>query len=140
MVNEEKTKLMAKCAIYEKHEGKREIEDSKYTKRTYILINMLKIMITWTIGFAMLAIVYSFYNINSVIKRVYSLDIENLAKDFVLVYLIMLLLLFVFAYFIYSKKYETVQAKLEKYKVALAEIKQLNIESEIVEDLSGRRE
>ena len=53
MLNEDKIRIMSRCAMYEKAEGKEDLKINRYFQGDYVRLNVLKTLIGATIGFVL---------------------------------------------------------------------------------------
>ena len=74
MLNENKVKMMTKMAIYEKNEGRRMLKTARYFKSDYIAFGILKTLITTSIAYIIMLIMYVLYNMESIIKDINKID------------------------------------------------------------------
>ena len=108
LLNENKVKMMTKMAIYEKNEGRRMLRTARYFKGDYVAFGILKTLITTTLAFAIVAIMYVVENINS-------MDYLAFGKKVAIYYIIMLVIFAITAGFVYSFQYENSRKGLKKY-------------------------
>ena len=66
MINEEKVRLMTKCAIYEDNKGKEEIPLAGYFKTDYVRYHGLKTMIAVFFAFLVMLFVYIASNMDTI--------------------------------------------------------------------------
>ncbi|MGN0165208.1 MAG: hypothetical protein ACI39R_03415 [Lachnospiraceae bacterium] len=135
MINKQKTRLMTKCAIYEKHVGKEDIAMSKYFKSDYVRINMLKTIIFCTIGYVAVWGVYFLYNINYYIENAFLIDYKSFGMKILGLYISMLAIYLGICWVCYSSKYRKSRARLSKYYKLLGKINRLNEKDERLKDL-----
>lgn len=58
MVNEEKVRLMTRLAMYEQSTGREDLEKGKYFKSDYVKYNCLKTLVSTTILYVVVVVVY----------------------------------------------------------------------------------
>ena len=77
MVREEDVKLMSKMAIYEKHDGKKEIPMNSFYKRDYVRLNRLKAIVSATIAFALIAAIVVIYKADYILANIFKIDYKK---------------------------------------------------------------
>ena len=137
MINVAKTKLMTSCAIYEKHEGREDIEMSKYYKADYVRFGLLRTIIAVTCGFVLAVVVYLLYHIDHYLEIAFDIDFKQAGIRLGLAYGIILALYLIIMRTIYSIKYVRSRQRLAEYYRNLGKINKLNDEEPPVKDLSG---
>lgn len=70
LLNENKVKMMTKMAIYEKNEGRRMLRTARYFKGDYVAFGILKTLITTTLAFAIVAIMYVLCNAEGLVENI----------------------------------------------------------------------
>ena len=53
MLNEDKIRIMSRCAMYEKGQGKEDLAVNRYYQGDYVRLNTLKTLIGVTVGFVL---------------------------------------------------------------------------------------
>lgn len=135
MINTQKTRLMTKCAIYEKHVGREDIAMSKYFKSDYVRINMIKTIVYITIGYIALWGVYFLYNIDYYIEQAFMIDYKSYGMKMLGFYIALLAIYIAVCWLTYSAKYRKSRARLSKYYKMLGKINKLNEKDERLKDL-----
>ena len=135
MINTQKTRLMTKCAIYEKHAGKEDIAMSKYFKADYTRFNLIKTIIFVTIGYVAVLGMYLLYNINYYIEQAFLIDYKSLGMKVLGIYIALLAVYIGICWISYSAKYRKSRARLSKYYKLLGKINRLNEKDERLKDL-----
>ena len=135
MVNTQKTRLMTKCAIYEKHAGKEDIYMSKYFKADYVRWNIVKTIIYVTIGYLALWGMYFLYNLNEYIEQAFMIDYKSYGMKMLGFYIALLAIYIGICWISYSAKYRRSRAGLAKYYKVLGKINKLNEKDERLKDL-----
>lgn len=129
MLNFKKIRLMTKLAVYEKKDGKEDIYLSKYYKTDYVRFQVLKSIITTTIGYVLIIALIVFYNLEYLIKNAVTLDYKLLGT-YVLGFYIMTITVFgLGALIIYSMKYDASRMKLSRYFKLLKRMEKIYNES-----------
>lgn len=116
MINQEKVVLMTRLASYEDNEGKKYLEIGRYFKSDYISLQLLKSLISGTIVFCVLVGMSVLYDIESFMKNFYQTgDLINLAKETVILYLIVIGIYLVIAYVVAVYRYNRSRQSLKTY-------------------------
>jgi hypothetical protein len=115
MLNNKKIRMMTKLAVYENKEGKEDIHLSKYYKTDYIRYQVLKSILSATVGYALILVLIFLYKSEYIIKNAVSLDYKTIG-----VYLLGIYIVIVTAYGLgsivgYSMKYDASRKKLSRY-------------------------
>ena len=72
MLNEKRIKLMTKMAAFEEHEGKKMIPIGNYFKHDYVSYQVLKAIISASIAFGLILVVYIYYDLESFLQNICS--------------------------------------------------------------------
>ena len=115
MIKEDKVKLMTKLAIYEQGEGKKDIPTSKYYRSDYMSIKMIESFISITMVYVLIAVIGVLFNIDYLSENIVSLDLVALGKEIAIGYAIILIVLMIISYVVYSIKYKKIKKSLEAY-------------------------
>lgn len=119
---------MTKLAIYEQKEGKEDINISKYYKLDYIRLNILKTIVSITVGYLLLLLMFIAYKSEYIINKAVTLDYKSIGF-YILVIYIMLIIIYVLSTIItYSIKYNTSRKRLKKYYKNLKELREIYME------------
>ncbi len=129
MLNYKKIRLMTKLAVYEKKDGKEDIYLSKYYKTDYVRFQVLKAIITATIGYALIIGLIAFYKIEYLIKNAVVLDYKQIGTYVLGFYLMTITIYGLGALIIYSMKYDASRKKLSRYFKLLKKLEKLYNES-----------
>lgn len=115
MLNNNKIRLMTKLAVYEKKEGKEDIQLSKYYKTDYVRYQMIKSMISATFGYLLILALVFLYQMEYLIKNAVDLNYK-LIGTYVLGFYIMIVTVYGLGSAIgYSMKYDASRKKLVRY-------------------------
>jgi uncharacterized membrane protein len=129
MLNFKKIRLMTKLAVYEKKDGKEDIHLSKYYKTDYVRFQVLKSIITASIGYALIIALIAFYKIEYLIKNAVTLDYKLIGTYILAFYLITITIYGAGALVLYSMKYDGSRKKLSRYFKLLKRLKKVYNES-----------
>lgn len=130
MLNEDKIRIMSRCAMYEKAEGKEDIAINHYFQGDYIRLNTLKTLIGITIGFIMCVGIYVVLNAQYYVENIFKMDIFVLVKDFIIIYIIVLAVFAVISVLFYGWKYADAHKRVLGYYEDLQKIKAMDDEME----------
>ena len=95
MINKRKVRLMARTAMYLKHEGTEDIPKSKYYRKDYVSLHMWLTAIAVTIAYFLLLILIACCNFESLINRLTTMNYTVLLVVIILGYIAMLHILFI---------------------------------------------
>lgn len=125
MLNEKKIKLMTKLAIYEKNDGKTEIPMSKYFISDFISINMVKTAISITFAYILCVVVWLLYDLEGFINGLNEIDIFQLGKNILVLYVAVVLIYMIISYVVYRIKFKQTRESLKNYNIELKELTQI---------------
>ncbi len=137
MLNVEKIKLMTKLAIYEKNEGKEDIPISKYYKSDYIRYNLLKSIVSVTIGYGLILVLIGIYNLEYIIGEAINLDYKVLGSQVLRVYLILMGIYLSISIILSTINYEKSRKGLKSYYNNLKKLRKIYSEKQISEEERG---
>lgn len=135
MISEEKVKIMAEMARYEKNYGKDDFRVYKYEKKDYIRFESIKTSICLLIAFLILTGLLCVMKLDEVIMNLRNGKIVISAAIILLIYIV---IYFIYLYFIKksaAKHYDEVRARILIYDKHLEELQKL-YEVEENEDVS----
>lgn len=115
MLNFKKIRLMTKLAVYEKKEGKEDIYLSKYYKTDYVRLQVLKSIISTTIGYGLIIAMIAFYKMEFLIKNAVVLNYKLIGTYILGFYLMLITVYGLGSLLYYSMKYDASRKKLSKY-------------------------
>lgn len=115
MLNENKVKMMTKMAIYEKNEGRRMLKTARYFKSDYIAFGILKTLITTSIAYIIILIMYVLYNMESIIKDINKIDYTEVGTNLIIGYVAMIAVFSAIAFVVYGKQYDNSRNGLKRY-------------------------
>ncbi len=135
MINVEKTKLMTKCSIYEKHDGSEDIEISKYFRPDYVRFNVVKTIVFTTLGYLIFCGMYLIYNLNMFIEKAFIIDYKTLLTKIIGFYIIFIIIYVAASLFIYNLKYKNSRGRVSDYYRNLGRINKMNEKDEKIKEL-----
>ncbi len=129
MLNFKKVRLMTKLAVYEKKDGKEDIYLSKYYKNDYVRLQVLKSIISATIGYGLVIVMIAFYRMEYLIKNAVILDYKMVGTYILGFYLITITIYGLGSIVVYSRKYDASRKKLSRYFRLLKRLEKIYKES-----------
>ena len=125
MVDEEKVRLMTKCAIYEKGKGKQEIPIAGYFKSDYVRMQTLKTMLCVCVACIIMAGVCIAYNMDNIYDIVEHLNYRTLLFKGVAILLFIVIFYFIVARIVYTRRFRKVRDNITEYYAELEELSEL---------------
>lgn len=122
MLNNKKIRVMTKLALYEKKEGKEDIKMSKYYKTDYVRLEMLKTIVSITIGYALILLLIGVYKAEYIISEAVTLNFVRIGQYILGFYLVILTIYVISSIIGYSIKYDRSRKTLGKYYKALKKL------------------
>jgi hypothetical protein len=129
MLNFKKVRLMTKLAVYEKKDGKEDIYLSKYYKNDYVRLQVLKSIISATIGYGLVIVMIAFYRMEYLIKNAVVFDYKMVGTYILGFYLITITIYGLGSIVVYSRKYDASRKKLSRYFRLLKKLEKIYKES-----------
>lgn len=115
MLNEERIRLMTKMASYEANEGKKNVSIGSYFRGDYIGLQVIRAVISGTVGFFIVFGVYILYNFETLMADIYKMDLLQFGRRVIIAYLIFILLYAAVSYAIYTYRYTKAKKSLKRY-------------------------
>ena len=125
MLNEERIRLMTRMASYEQNEGKRNTNIGNYFRGDYILIQVIKPVISATIAFGIVFALYVFYNFESFMADIYKMDLMEFAGRVFKYYGYTVVIYGVLSYIGFSYRYAKTKNSLKTYYKNLKKLNSL---------------
>lgn len=125
MLNNRKIRLMTKLAVFENKAGKEDISLSKYYKTDYVRYQVLKSIISATVGYILILALLVLYKLEHIIKNAVSLDYKTLGAYALGVYIIIVTVYGLVSLAWFSFKYDTSRKKLIRYFKLLKRLKKV---------------
>lgn len=122
MVDEKKTALMTKLAIYEKHNEKDALQMSKFYKADYVKFNILKTWVAVTVMYWLIVGCYIYINLDKFLSEITTMDYFGVMYKLLVGYCMVCLVMFVFTYFVYTYRYYKEKPGLVRYNAMLKEL------------------
>lgn len=99
MLNEDKIKIMSRCAMYEKGQGKDDLQINRYYQGDYVRLNTLKSLIGVTIGFILCFGFYLVLRAEYYMENIVGMDLWAFGKSVLKYYVLVLIILRSSAYY-----------------------------------------
>jgi uncharacterized membrane protein len=115
MLNENKIKMMTKMAIYEKHEGRQMLKNSRYFKGDYVAFGVLRTLIATTFAYILMVILYALCNMERLIADINSMDYAVVGRQLGLYYILLVIVYAVIGAMVYTCRYNKSRKGLKKY-------------------------
>ena len=122
MVDEKKTILMTKLAIFEKREKNKSLVVSKYYRSDYVRYNVLKTWVAVTILYWCVIAGYIFMTFDSVLEKLNDLDYFAVVYKMLGGYAIICAIYFLFAFILYNYRYKKAKDGLVQYNINLKKL------------------
>ena len=130
MINEQRTRMMTKLALYESKRGKKELQITRYAPGDYVTAHMLWSFVCGTIAFVIVLALWVLYNIESLLIELFSMDIMHLAINILLVYIIYMGLYLGMCYVYISYRYGRYRKRVNKFLLGLKELYRQYVQSD----------
>lgn len=130
MLNEERIRLMAKMASYEKGKGKEDIPIKQYYRKDYISCQGIKTFFFSTICFGILLLFRALYGMEDITELLDSRDLSSVGVSLLMEYLAFIAIFQVIAYIVYSRRYARATAGAKEYYAILKKVQKLQEKEE----------
>lgn len=127
MINKRKVRMMARTAMYEQHDGRRELKKAEYYKGDYIGMHMVLNAIAMTIGFILIFLLVCAYKFEYIVNNLISLDYYGIISKIMIVYVLSLLVFQVISYLVYSIRYSECMDGVKLYLNRLKKIEKMSM-------------
>ena len=128
MINVRKTRLMTKCAVYERAEGGEDIRMSRYFQSDYVRLNFLKTVLYTTVGYLLVCIMIGLIRLDYLIDNALELEYTRLGIMLGLIYVAVLVSCLILSWVVFSLKYIRSRKRLSDYYRMLRQINRFNEE------------
>ncbi|MGN0368239.1 MAG: hypothetical protein ACI4EK_05595 [Wujia sp.] len=119
MVDEKKTILMTRLAIFEKKEAKKSLIMSKYYSDDYVRLQVLKTWVATTVLYWSIVAGYVFMAFDSLLSKINDLDYFKIVYQLLGGYVLVCAVYFLFATIVYRYRYEKAKKGLTQYNIDL---------------------
>ncbi|WFR58186.1 hypothetical protein QA584_03725 [Anaerocolumna sp. AGMB13025] len=122
MLNNKKIRIMTKLALFEQRDGKEDIRMGKYYKTDYVRLQLLKTIVSVTIGYLLILMLIGMYKAEYIISNLVTFNFIRIGQ-YILGFYIMLMTVFIAGSIIgYSLKYDKSRKNLSKYYKSLKKL------------------
>ena len=90
MLNNRKVRLMTRLAMYEQEEGKEDIRLSKYFQTDYVRLQMLRTIVSVTLGYLLVLVILLVYHSEYLIRDAVILDYRGMLVRYAGIYLMLI--------------------------------------------------
>ena len=115
MISEQRVKLMTRLAAYESGEGKKNASIGSYFRGDYISLQLMKSIVSATIAFVLVAVLFVMYDSEAFMQGLYEIDLMEYAKQILFYYIGFVGLYSLISYVIYSFRYRKAKRRLKVY-------------------------
>lgn len=115
MLNEDKIKIMSRCAMYEKGQGKDDLQINRYYQGDYVRLNTLKSLIGVTIGFILCFGFYLVLRAECYMENIVGMDLWAFGKSVLKYYVLVLIIFAVISVLFYGWKYADAEKRVRWY-------------------------
>lgn len=122
MLSEEKIRLMIRLSDYEQNKGKTDLARVKYYKMDYVRFEILKTLVSVTVAVGLIVLLISMYHMEYLIANALELDYANMAKYFLVIYVLLLLLFTCVTISVATVQYEASKGRVKEYYSWLQEL------------------
>lgn len=126
MINKRKVRLMARTAMYEKHEGTTDIPKAKYYKKDYVGLQMWKTAIAVTLAYVLILGLAAAYNFEYIVYHLTKMNYTVVIIIGITLYVAMETIFLLIAYFVYSIRYDDAEYGIKIYTSRLQKIFLMN--------------
>ena len=130
MINEERTRMMTRLALYESKQGKKELQITRYAPGDYVAVQMLWSFVCGTIAFVIIAALCALYNIEKLMIELFSMDILAFAIKVLIVYIICMGLYLGVCYSYINYRYGKYKKRVNKFLLNLQELYRYYVQTE----------
>ena len=131
MVTNEKLRLMTRMTIFEDSpEGKEAIRIGHYFKNDYIRWELIKTILSVTIGYVLILAMAALYKLEYLIANAITLDYRNLLMKILGIYLVLVVVYSAGAIIGYSYKFNRERRNLGRYEKSLKRLSSIYKEEE----------
>ena len=118
----EKIMLMTRMASFEQEEGRKALRICNFFRSDYVILNVVKSVVSSTIAFALLLGLYIYYNIDSLMQEVYSMDLIKTGRSVLTYYIAFAGVSALISYVVYSFRYDRAKKSLKNLNLALRKL------------------
>lgn len=128
MVNKRKVRLMSRTAMYEKHEGGKDLPKAAFYKSDYVSVNMWCTAIAVTVAYILILFLVIACNFEYAVSHLTDINYAILAVIVGVIYMAIMILYMLIAYFLYSYRFVEAENGIKIYQNWLHKIFLMNRE------------
>lgn len=122
MLSEEKIRLMIRLADYEQNQGKIDLSRTKYFKLDYVRLQIMKTLVSVTGAVFLVVALVGMYHMEYIVTNALELDYPLIARYFIVIYVLLLLLFSFVTISVSSIQYEASKNRVKEYYSTLQEL------------------
>lgn len=130
MISKERVRHMTKLAEFENEESKACQKATQYFRRDYVAMELIKSFFAGTIAFGLLFVLWLFYDMENLVKKINDMDMIGFGIRIVMVYLVFLAAYLMITYIIYNRRYTKGRKQVKEYYNRLKGVSSLYREEE----------
>lgn len=130
MINEQRTRMMTKLALYESKWGKKELQITKYGPGDFVTVKMLWSFVCGTIAFVIILALCALYNMENLLIELFTMDLLHMAINILLIYIIFIGLYLGMCYIYISYCYVRYKKRVNKFLLGIKELYRQYVQSE----------
>lgn len=128
VLNNKKIRVMTKLALYEQRNGKEDIRLGKYYKTDYVRLQVLKTVVSVTVGYALILLMIGIYNSEYIIRKAVTLNFVRIGQVILGFYIMVITVYAIGAIIGYSFQYDRSRKQLSKYYKSLRRLSSIHQE------------
>ena len=125
MIDEERVKELCHMAIYDTHKERVDNQVSQYYMWDYISKELIKSVISGTIAFALMVVLWGMGDLERITELVNNLDFVNLSVELLLLYIAFLALYLFVTALVFSVRYVKGRKRLRKYGEHMTKVRKM---------------
>ncbi len=115
MINAERIRLMTRLAAFENNEEKDALLIADYYRKDYIGAKVLTGVVSGTIAFVIMLVLYVFYNMEDLLQAIFTIDLLEFARNILLIYFAFILVYGIICYLYATYQYDKKRKRLKEY-------------------------
>ncbi len=123
--NGNRVRLMTRMASFEAEEGRGAIRICNFFRSDYVILNVVKSVVSSTLAFVLLLGVYIYYNVDKLLQDVYSMDLVKTGRTVISYYIGFVGAFALISYVVYSFRYDRAKKSLKDYNAALKQLDEM---------------
>ena len=125
MLDKEKIRIMSRCAIYEKGQGRTDLRVNKYYRGDFVRLNVLKSLIGVSVAFVLCLGLYMVVRAESFMENIVGMDLMAFAMSILRWYVIVLIAFGAVSVMFYLWKYADCDRRVRGYYKDLKTIEKM---------------